>query len=231
MKPSQSKSGHDQITCVCGAVLKRRGLKMHTLGIRHRQGRRIKALLSKTCISHREISRRCDVSFERVRQVAIKMGFDSGLARKQSCTVHRIDKAKKSLERTGLLKDVRAIATRNGLAFETIATHKHSVQSPIFRRTVLIANQICALRTTSLSTGRNAGNVLVRPQTVAPNVDFVCLYIPGGHWMVIPVSLLPDRVTMFRMNLKIKAGSSNRHDWRDYIEAWHLLTSASAQAA
>src|SRR5258705_2936973 len=73
----------------CRFELSKRGFKRHTLSVVHRKGKLIRAMLERDCITHAEIARRIGLTRERVRQLALKMGFAAGRSRHAICRMER----------------------------------------------------------------------------------------------------------------------------------------------
>src|ERR1700687_6512182 len=73
----------------CRFELDKRGFKRHTLSVVHRKGKLIRAMLERNCITHVEIGRRIGVTRERVRQLALLMGFADGRSRHAICRMER----------------------------------------------------------------------------------------------------------------------------------------------
>src|SRR5260370_32720957 len=78
----------------CRLQLDKRGFKRHTLSVVHRKGKLIRAMLERDCITHAEIARRIGLTRERVRQLALKMGFADGRSRHAICRMERRKKEK-----------------------------------------------------------------------------------------------------------------------------------------
>src|SRR5260370_13394296 len=77
----------------CRLQLHKRGFKRHTLSVLHRKGKLIRAMLERNCITHAEIARRIGLTRERVRQLALQMGFADGRSRHAICRMERRRKA------------------------------------------------------------------------------------------------------------------------------------------
>jgi len=73
----------------CRLELDKRGFTRHTLSVIHRKGKLIRAMLERDCITHAEIARRIGLTRERVRQLALKMGFADGRSRHAICRMER----------------------------------------------------------------------------------------------------------------------------------------------
>jgi hypothetical protein len=69
----------------CRFELSKRGFKRHTLSVVHRKAKLIRAMLERNCITHAEIARRIGLTRERVRQLALQMGFGDGRSRHAIC--------------------------------------------------------------------------------------------------------------------------------------------------
>src|SRR5258707_12097329 len=73
----------------CRFELSKRGFKRHTLSVVHKKGKLIRAMLERDCITHAEIARRIGLTRERVRQLALLMGFADGRSRHAICRMER----------------------------------------------------------------------------------------------------------------------------------------------
>jgi hypothetical protein len=73
----------------CRFQLDNRGFTRHTLSVVHKKGKLIRAMLERDCITHAEIARRIGVTRERVRQLALQMGFADGRSRHAICRMER----------------------------------------------------------------------------------------------------------------------------------------------
>src|SRR5260370_36552934 len=76
----------------CRFKLDKRGFSRHTLSVFHRKAKLIRAMLEPNCITHAEIARRIGVTRERVRQLALQMGFADGRTRHAICRLERRSK-------------------------------------------------------------------------------------------------------------------------------------------
>src|SRR5258708_12272033 len=73
----------------CRFELDKRGFKRHTLSVFHRKAKLIRAMLERNCITQAEIARRIGVTRERVRQLALQLGFADGRSRPAISRMHR----------------------------------------------------------------------------------------------------------------------------------------------
>src|SRR6266853_1369070 len=73
----------------CRLEFDKRGFRRHTLSVVHRKGKLIRAMLERDSITHAQIARRIGLTRERVRQLALKMGFADGRSRHAICRMER----------------------------------------------------------------------------------------------------------------------------------------------
>src|SRR5947199_3293173 len=97
----------------CRFQLDKRGFKRHTLSAVHRKGKLIRAMLERNCITHAEIARRIGLTRERVRQLALQMGFAAGRSRHAICRMERRRKA---------MPEFFVQAQKRGFAVELLGT-------------------------------------------------------------------------------------------------------------
>src|SRR6266478_2863309 len=100
----------------CRFQLDKRGFKRHTLSVLHRKGKLIRAMLERNCITHAEIARRIGLTRERVRQLALQMGFADGRSRH---AIRRMERRRKQMaeffvqaQKRGF--EVELLGTRSG---------------------------------------------------------------------------------------------------------------------
>ena len=74
---------------ICRFKVDKRRFKRHTLSVFHRKAKLIRAMLERNCITHAQIARRIGLTRERVRQLALKMGFADGRSRHAICRMER----------------------------------------------------------------------------------------------------------------------------------------------
>src|SRR4029077_1575028 len=97
----------------CRFKIHKRGFKRHTLSVVHRKAKLIRAMLERNCITHAEIARRIGVTRERVRQLALLMGFADGRSRHAIC---RMERRKKEMA------EFFVEAQKRGFAVEPLGT-------------------------------------------------------------------------------------------------------------
>src|SRR5437879_7923570 len=74
---------------ICRLELDKCGFHRHALSVIHRKGKLIRAMLERDCITHAAIARRIGLTRERVRQLALQMGFADGRSRHAICRMER----------------------------------------------------------------------------------------------------------------------------------------------
>lgn len=210
---------HEQVVCTCGLSLKRRGLSMHKRSIFHRQHQRIRALLNTNCLTFSEIGKRLGISYERVRQVAKLIGYTSGNERMKVCTIARIEESGEAFS-TPLIE---ALRERDKVTVALIPARKPSVELPMQSKNIIVNDRYnCRLLRAAERFGGTA--ISIRSPKHLAAAAFLLFSLPDGRWMIVPRDKAPREQTMFMLNPQERHGAhSMRHDWREYIEAWHLL--------
>jgi hypothetical protein len=190
----------------CRFELNKRGFKRHTLSVVHRKGKLIRAMLERNCITHAEIARRIGLTRERVRQLALKMGFADGRSRHAIC---RMDRRKKEMAEFFLQ------AQKRGFAVE-----------PLGARSAYINGKLCVQRQACWhdvgSNERKYTFLSIRQ----PKVRFdICAWkLPDGRFLILPKELSSFTQTTFNPEESERLGTnSSSHYYRDYIERWSLL--------
>lgn len=220
--------GRERVICSsCNASVAARSMTIHKKGTFHRQNKRIRALLSKPCITQIEIAERLGVTTQRVQQIAARILQVDGHARQRVCTLRRVSDLNDNLLKTNrVLVALRTTCAREGLTFEAV-TYLKNEASVIHCRKVKVEGQTCRL-TLAASRGRYVS--FRRPSNLTDE-SFVLSLLPDHRWVVVPRAALPAKQTTFAPEPKPNYGTRNtRHDWPDYINAWHLLTAEKAQA-
>lgn len=199
-------------TCRITTLLK----KSHLKGVAHRQNGRIRALLNKPCISFSEIGRRLGLTRERVRQIAEQFYQETGRQRQRACAINN---PQYKLPSDSLASQAEKVCREKGFSFQFVSRQFGRRFSP---NAAIIANEKCALRHCS---ERKNGNIVIRkPLLNAEDSKFMLTPMPDGRWLIVPRSKWPDKSTEFQPAALLRpGGKSKRHDWRAYIDAWHLL--------
>jgi hypothetical protein len=190
----------------------------HLKSVAHRANKRIRAWLKKPCISFSEIGRRLGLTRERVRQIAEKFCQETGRERQQACAINRLSL---QLSSNCLAMKAENLCRKRGLQFQLTEREGHGHQ--LSTRSVIIENQKSVLRRCSVRKNRNI--VIHKPALNAKDAEFMLSYMPDGRWLVVPRSKWPRGAsTEFQPAPLEKPGAKGRrHDWRAFIDAWHLL--------
>jgi len=192
----------------CRFEISKNGFKLHTLSVLHRKGRLIRAMLERNCITHAEIGRRIGLTRERVRQLALQMGFASGRSRHAIC---RMERPKKEMG------EFFVKAQERGFQVERLGTRTRSAS---INGKICIQRQACwhdigngKYKYTYLSIYRPAGRF-----------DICAWKLPDGRFLILPRKLAGFRQTTFNPEESDRLGTnSSSHYYRDYIERWSLL--------
>ncbi len=190
----------------CRFELDKRGFSRHTLSVFHRKAKLIRAMLERNCITHAEIARRIGVTRERVRQLALQMGFADGRSRHAIC---RIERSRKEMAEFFLE------AQKRGFEVE-----------PLGRKSAYINGKICVQRQAcwhDIGKGKYKYTYLsiYRP---TGRFDICAWKLPNGHFLILPKKLVGFTQTTFNPKESESPGTANSsHYYREYIERWNLL--------
>ncbi len=191
---------------ICRFQLHKRGFKRHTLSVLHRKGKLIRAMLERNCITHAEIARRIGLTRERVRQLALLMGFAAGRSRHAIC---RMERRKKEMPEFFLQ------AQKRGFEVEPLGT-----------RSAYINGKLCVQRNACWHDVGNSGYKYTFLSIRQPTVRFdICAWkLPDGRFLILPKKLSSFTQTTFNPEESERLGTnSSSHYYRDYIERWSLL--------
>jgi hypothetical protein len=190
----------------CRLQFDKRGFKRHTLSVVHRKGKLMRAMLERDCITHAEIARRIGLTRERVRQLALLMGFADGRSRHAIC---RMERRKKEMAEFFLQ------AQKRGFEVE-----------PLGARSAYINGKLCVQRNACWhDVGSNEHKytfLSIRQPTV--RFDICAWKLPDGRFLILPKKLSSFTQTTFNPKESERLGTnSSSHYYRDYIERWSLL--------
>ena len=197
---------------LCRFELKERAFKRHTLSVFHRKAKLIRAMLERNCITHSEIGRRIGLSRERVRQMALQMGFADGKSRHAICRIERRRKA---------MSEFFVKAEERGFAVE-----------PLGRKSAYINGMICVQRQACLREVAMPGRKYTYVNIHRPSAQFdICAWkLTDGRFLILPKELVGFRQTMFSLEESNHPGTTNTsHFYREYIERWSLLEKPGAK--
>jgi len=190
----------------CRFEMDKRGFKRHTLSVLHRKAKLIRAMLERNCITHAEIARRIGVTRERVRQLALQMGFADGRSRHAIC---RMERRKKEMA------EFFVEAKKRGYAVEPLGT-----------RSAYINGKLCVQRQAcwhQIRMGKHRYTYLSihQPQS---RFDICAWKLPDGRFLILPKKLAGFRQTTFNPEESERFGTaSSSHHYREHIERWSLL--------
>jgi hypothetical protein len=190
----------------CRFKVDKRGYKRHTLSVVHRKAKLIRAMLERNCITHAEIARRIGVTRERVRQLALQMGFADGRSRRAICRMER---------------------RRKEMAEFFVAAQQHGFPvEPLGRKSAYINGKICIQRQAcwhDIGEGKYKYTYLSIRQP-GGRFDICAWKLPDGRFLILPRKLVGFTQTTFNPEESDRLGTnSSSHYYRDYIERWSLL--------
>jgi hypothetical protein len=190
----------------CRFEVDERRFKRHTLSVLHRKAKLIRAMLERNCITQADIARRIGVTRERVRQIALQMGFADGRSRHAIC---RMERRQKTMEPFFLE------AQKRGFQVEPLGT-----RSGYINGNICLQRQACwhnigkgKYKYTYLSIYRPKGRF-----------DICAWKLPDGRFLILPKKLVDFTQTTFNPKESERLGTySSSHYYREYIERWSLL--------
>ncbi len=190
----------------CRLELDKRGFHRHTLSVVHRKGKLIRAMLERDCITHAQIARRIGLTRERVRQLALKMGFADGRSRHAICRMERRRKE---------MAEFFVQAQKRGFAVELLGP-----------RSAYINGKLCIQRKACWHDVGTSGYKYTYLSIRQPTGRFdICAWkLPDGRFLILPRKLTGFRQTTFNAEESEHLGTaSSSHYYRQHIERWSLL--------
>ena len=190
----------------CRFEVKQRAFKRHTLSITHRKSKLIRAMLERNCMTQADIARRIGLTRERVRQIALQMGFADGRSRHAICRIERRKKA---------LPEFFVEAQKRGFPVE-----------PLGRRSAFVNGKICVQRQACwhrIGKGKYKYTYLSvhRPTS---RFDVCAWKLPDGRFLILPEKLVGFKQTSFSLRESEWRGTdSSSHYYREYVERWSQL--------
>jgi Sigma-70, region 4 len=204
--------------CECGLPGANRSHRYHRLSVYHRQYRRIRGLLSNSSLSFADIGDRLGITRERVRQIALQLGMESGRQRQEQRGLH--ERMPAWQERKGYRE---LIAMSKKVGYTLSPTRVDSRGGWRFRARIVVINgwraQIVYMRTRGryLAFGRSD----VRADFYVGISPIGFFIFPSTVWKTFP-----ERTTFSPTPCPIGQRGftqSGRHDYLNYLEAWKLL--------
>ncbi len=191
---------------ICHFEINQRRFKRHTLSVFHRKAKLIRAMFELNCITHAEIARRIGVTRERVRQLALQMGFADGRSRHAIC---RMERRKKEMA------EFFVEAEKRGFGVE-----------PLGAKSAYINGKICVQRQACWHEIGKEGYKYIYLSIHRPTGPFdICAWkLPDGRFLILPKDLVGFTQTSFNPEESGSPGTaSTSHYYREYIERWSLL--------
>src|SRR2546430_10846226 len=184
----------------------RRHFKRHALTAIQRKGKPTRAMLERNCITHAEIARRIGLTRERVRKLALQMGFAAGRSRHAICRMERRRKA---------MPEFFVQAQKRGFEVELLGT-----------RNAYINGKLCIQRKACWHDVGRGEYKYTYLSTRQPGGRFdICAWkLPDGRFLILPKKLTGFRQTTFNPEESEHLGTaSSSHYYRQHIERWSLL--------
>ena len=163
-------------------------------------------MLERNCITHADIARRIGVTRERVRQLALQMGFADGRSRHAIC---RMERRKKEMA------EFFVKAQERGFQVEPLGT-----------RGAYINGKLCVQRQACWHDTGNGKYKYTYLSIYRPTGRFdICAWkLPDGQFLILPKKLVGFTQTTFNPEESERPGTaSSSHYYREYIERWSLL--------
>lgn len=203
---------------VCRAEIKRNYLG-HRQGVRHQYARKLLRWLADENISFADMSRRLRVSRERVRQLAAL--FPKSLTGRERQRRVAIRRTRETLTQgRGPISRVAREFNARGIAWHPVRR-----RNPYeFSERVMEIGPPPHLRCCAQRYGRKPTGYYYIAKAAKTICDFYLFVGPAGI-LVFPHEARPRGQTMFLLGRRRKAAGvpGARHDWGDYLNAWHLI--------
>jgi hypothetical protein len=190
----------------CRSVVDIQGFHFHARSVVHRKGMLIRAMLERDCITHAEIARRIGVTRERVRQLALQLGFATGRSRHAVCRMARQKKT---------MAEFFVQAQKRGFEVELLG-----------RKSAYINGKLCVQRNACWHDLGQKGYEYTYLSFRPPEGRFdICAWkLPDGRFLILPKNLAPSGQTTFNPEESKHPGTaSSSHHYRQHIEKWSLL--------
>jgi len=210
------KRHQEPIACECGVELRcGTGLAQHKRSLLHCRATRLRALLD-TCLNFSVIGKRLGVSRERVRQLALRLGYKSGKERRVLCRLKR-------REDEGIESPViKALRRSCPYPVELIRLPSARGDLRFFATEVMILGKRCAIHKANHQIKETLHFNYSRGY--ASLCDFSLVLIPDGRWIVCRSRQSGN--TCFKLGERLIPGRPGAfHGWNERIGAWHILES------
>jgi hypothetical protein len=191
---------------ICHFGVDQRFFKRHTLSVVHRKAKLIRAMLERDCITHAEIARRVGLTRERVRQLALQMGFADGRSRHAICRIAR---------------------RRKEMAEFFVKAEEHGFEVELFgAKSAYINGKLCVQRQAcwhDIGKGKYKYTYISIHKPTS-RFDICAWKLPDGRFVILPKKLVGFTQTTFNLEESEHAGTNcSSHYYREHIERWSLL--------
>jgi len=210
------------VTC-CGKTFPAGFRDKHEAGLLHRAQQQVRDLLSQPGMTNRKIAKQLGCSHERVAQIIKHLGAAPALKRSAEFVVNR--SRQHTLDHPLVSAFIQA-AESNGVACELMTA---TGRREFLQRAISANGYLVQLRKTKYN--RN-GYVTLHRRNSDKQVDFMAYLLQNtGQWIIVPWAKRPIHQTTFAVEPNLDAigmTADNRHDWPQFLNAWHLLTEPKA---
>lgn len=182
---------------------------------------RVKALLAENCLTQAEIARRVGCSRERIRQLCHKYQHETGRQREDICRINRMEFPEHPFVKSVLEKGFNV----------TISLGERGLP---LKRSIFVNGKLCRMAATHrrhLYGNRNEYWHIRRPSVYA---DFYVWWMDdSSDCLIVPYEKAPSSQTTITVDrsLKLPGPYHIRHDWKDYLNAYHLLGETNANSS
>ena len=204
-------------TCpVCQVQLPTARRVHHEKSLFHNRIPTIRRLLERPSVGFNEIGRKVGLSRERIRKLATLMGQPAGRKRHETARNQRLNE--KLLQHPVLGKLVNE-ARKHGLKVEAIQGLR------MYKTRVLINGRLCSVSNPEPVIKNRKLYFRISGCRMKDDVKFILVHCENTGWMILPRHKAPQKSTRFvlgrdRLN---PGGRNRRHDWPQYLDAWHQL--------
>ena len=205
---------------ICHTEIKRNYVT-HTHGVRHRYAKMLKRWLADETMSFADMSRRLQVSRERIRQLAAQFPrVPVGRQRQKIGAVKRL-REKLAHAKSPISRVIRELKAR-GISWQPVRREDPYVY---WRRMIKVGSPPTLACSAQLY-GRKPTGYYYIAKAAQKTCDFY-LYVGPAGVLVFPYDVRPRGQTTFMLGGKRKAKGipGARHDWSEYLDAWHLIES------
>jgi hypothetical protein len=182
----------------------------------HKRIPTIRRLLEQPSVGFNEIGRKVGLTRERIRQLATLMGQLAGRKRHE---VARNQRLNETLLQHPVLGELVNEANKHGLKVEAIQARR------MYETRVLINGKRCSVSDHAPVIRNSKVYFRVTGYRMKDDVKFILVRCGNTGWMIFPRQKAPQKTTdtvLGRDRLK-PGGRNKRHDWPQYLDAWHQL--------